>query len=95
MIVVVATSHLKPEHLPQALNIYRALVTATRKEPGCLRYELVQNHADPNRVAMIEEWADEAALQQHLGSPDFLERVAELRPLVASPSELNRYTPVF
>jgi len=94
MVTVVAQSQFKKERLDEVLAIYQGLVFQTRKEPGCRRYELFQNQADPTRLTMIEEWEDDAALQTHLTSPGFHALVGQLKAFASAPSELARYTQV-
>jgi quinol monooxygenase YgiN len=36
-----------------------------RKEPGCEQFEIFQSVADPDRLALLERWADQAALDTH------------------------------
>ncbi|MBL8051859.1 MAG: antibiotic biosynthesis monooxygenase, partial [Nitrospira sp.] len=43
---VIARAHAKLDHVAQVREILTALVDVTRREPGCLSYELLQNHAD-------------------------------------------------
>ena len=41
-------------------------------EPGCLRFDLIQDPGDPNRVWLYEIYKDEAAFQAHTQAPHFL-----------------------
>ena len=42
------------------------LVPAARKENGCQRYELFEDQKAPGTFYTEEEWADQAALDEHL-----------------------------
>ena len=35
------------------------------KEPGCEQFEIFQSVARPDRLALLERWADQAALDEH------------------------------
>jgi quinol monooxygenase YgiN len=35
------------------------------KEPGCEQFEIFQSVLDPDRFALLERWADQAALDAH------------------------------
>lgn len=62
-------------------QVARALLSPTRREDGCLRYELVEDPRDPRSLTFIETWESEAHLQAHLASPHLLQaraRYAEL-----------------
>jgi len=95
MITVVATMHFRPEALDQALPILNRLVETTRREPGCLRYDLYRNVAQPGVLTMIEEWTDPSALDAHMANPNFQATVSSLGPLAAAPSQLTKLEPVF
>lgn len=37
-------------------------------EPGCLRFDVIQDEGDPSRIWLYEVYRDEAAFQQHIQS---------------------------
>lgn len=41
-------------------------------EPGCLRFDVIQDASDPNRIWLYEVYVDEAAFQAHLQAPHFI-----------------------
>lgn len=66
---IIATIVAYPEHCESVGSALRDMLTPTRAEPGCQRYELHVDQANPLRWVMIERWADAAALEAHLHSP--------------------------
>jgi quinol monooxygenase YgiN len=36
-----------------------------QKEPGCLQFEIFQSAVNPDKLTLLELWADEAALDVH------------------------------
>lgn len=46
-----------------------SLVGPTRKEPGCLCYNLHQSKADPTQFMFYEQWASKEALDAHGKTP--------------------------
>ena len=40
-------------------------------EPGCLRFDVIQDPKEPNRVWLYEVYKDEAAFQEHTKAPHF------------------------
>ena len=78
MIKVIARSVIKENHLPDALKIYKLLVTETVKESGCITYELFQELDNSNNLTLIEEWEDMEALQRHTQTPHFITLVGQL-----------------
>ena len=45
---------------------------SVENEPGCLRFDVIQDGADPNRIWLYEVYVDEAAFQEHLKAPHFI-----------------------
>jgi autoinducer 2-degrading protein len=41
-------------------------------EPGCLRFDVIQDSNDPDRVWLYEVYRDEAAFEAHTQSPHFI-----------------------
>ena len=44
---------------------YRTRCTEVMKEPGCEQFEVFQSVVDPDRLALLERWSDQAALDVH------------------------------
>jgi quinol monooxygenase YgiN len=55
------------------------------KEPGCLRYVLMEVIAEPGRFLTYERWTNKAALDAHMVTPDIKEIVPKLQPILAKP----------
>ncbi len=47
--------------------VYRARCAEVLREPGCLQFEIFQSAVDPDKLALLELWADQAALDVHAG----------------------------
>ena len=45
---------------------------SVRDEPGCFRFDMLENVSDPNRFHLYEVYADEAALEDHRKAPHYL-----------------------
>ena len=74
MIHVMARITVKPDCAAAARDILATLVTETRKEAGCLAYELFQRPDAPHVFQTVEQWTDQAAADAlmatpHVGSP--------------------------
>ena len=46
-----------------------SLVAPTRKEAGCINYDLHQSPDDPGKFLFHENWTSKAALDAHLKMP--------------------------
>lgn len=88
---VVARITARPDTVAKVQTLLRGLLEPTRREPGCLRYTLLCNHADPTDFTFVEEWADQAALDAHLASPHVQAALAEVPRLLAAPPDIRSY----
>ncbi len=55
------------------------------KEPGCLKYVLMEVIAEPGRFLTYERWTNKAALDAHMVTPDIKEVVPKLQPILSKP----------
>jgi quinol monooxygenase YgiN len=62
---VIARVRAKTEYVAQVRDTLSALVEPTRRESGCLSYELLQNGSDPTDFVFVEQWASAAAERAH------------------------------
>ena len=44
---------------------------SVRDEPGCFRFDILQDGSDPNRFYLYEVYADQAALEAHRQAPHY------------------------
>jgi len=79
----------KPEHVAQVEAELRALVAATRKEPGNLRYDLLRRANGAPGFDLFESYEDAAALQAHRDSAHFNAFVAKVGAWLAGPGEIR------
>ncbi len=89
---VIATFAVRPEYVDDFIAVARAtLVEPTRREDGCVQYDLCQDVADPTRFVMIEAWDSEAALEAHLARESLHAAVARLAPMAAEQPKVARF----
>jgi autoinducer 2-degrading protein len=70
-------------------------ICSVRDEPGCLRFDVLQDQADPDRYYFYEVYRDEAAFQAHLETPHLARWRAAAEECLAEPSRATRCTTVF
>lgn len=71
MLKVIAEDFIKPDCIEKVMPLYRELLSATRKEPSCLAYDLYIDEEDPGHFIFIEEWPNQQALDLHCASEHF------------------------
>ena len=69
MLTVVAKVRAKPGREDEVLRELQILVEETRKEVGCLNYDLHRSQTEPAVFMFYENWTDRAALDAHAASP--------------------------
>jgi quinol monooxygenase YgiN len=67
---------------------------AERDEPGCLRFNVLQDGGDPDVYYFYEVYADEAALERHRATPHYAVWRGAADTL-DGPAEVVRCRPVF
>lgn len=91
---VVARIKAKPDRVGAVKNLLRGLVEPTRREAGCIVYELLQNTADPTDFTFVEEWSGREALDEHLSSEHIRNALPQLSDLAIEDADIRTYTVV-
>lgn len=65
MYVVLGTIRVKPEHLPEFVEQVRAHAARSVREPGCLRFDVLQDTADPLTICLYEVFRTKTDLEAH------------------------------
>ncbi|WP_225890008.1 putative quinol monooxygenase [Indioceanicola profundi] len=60
---------VRAEHRDAVLRLLLDVARHSRREPGCLRYDVTQEEADSNVLVLWEEYTDEAAVEAHHAAP--------------------------
>jgi quinol monooxygenase YgiN len=92
-LAVVAVFRALPEAVDELGDRLAGLVTATRREAGCVRYDLHVDIADPLRFVFVEEWADSDALAAHNGSEHLRALLTDLPRLAEEAPQVYRLRP--
>ncbi len=95
MIKVVAKQTIKEDMIESCKTVIQGLVEATRKEDGCISYELYQDIKQKNIFTFIEEWESTDALKKHMNTQHFLEAIPKISAMQEKEEEINVYSIVF
>lgn len=87
MISITAIIKSKPENIEEVKNMIHHLVTETRKEAACVRYDL---HTTENVFIIWEEWKDQAGLDLHNNQAYLQDFIQKSESLVASPIQVYK-----
>ena len=71
MIAVVVQLHVKAESLDQFIAETKENARNSRKEPGVVRFDVIQQVDDPSRFVLFELYRDEQAIEAHRGTAHY------------------------
>ncbi|MDD4781205.1 MAG: putative quinol monooxygenase [Tissierellia bacterium] len=94
MIKVIAKGTFYEDKIEEAKNLYSKLVEESRKEKGCIAYNLYQSNDNRLVLLMIEEWDSNESLEIHKQSKHFTELVPQISKLRKF-NELNTYELIY
>jgi quinol monooxygenase YgiN len=80
---VVTYIEVLPSAAAEAARLLEDVANASRKEPGNLRYEILQRLGEPSQFAILEVWNDAKAFQQHDATALMKQFRDRLKPLQA------------
>ena len=89
---VVARAIAKPDKEAELRSVLTGLLEATRKEAGCIHYELLQNNANPTEFAFVEERENDQAVDAHLSASHVQNAMARFPDLLVTDLDLQRYS---
>jgi quinol monooxygenase YgiN len=96
MLALLVTIHIQPERrdafLASMLDDARGSVN---DEPGCLRFDVLQDSNDPNTIYLYEVYRDQAALDAHGKAPHFIRWRDTVKDWYASPIQVTGCTTIF
>jgi quinol monooxygenase YgiN len=93
MIFVVSKSIVKEDKVAEYKQQVVRLIEETRKEEGCISYDLCEDIDNHNILTFIEKWENKQYLDAHMKTAHFIEIVPKLKDLRES-SELSIYKQV-
>ena len=75
MLIVVARYVVAEGQENTVLSLLRLNAEASRREPGCVEFSVLQDVSDPRRILLYERYTDEEAFQAHRRSTHFRDLV--------------------
>jgi autoinducer 2-degrading protein len=87
MVAINVILEIHPDRIDEFLDIMCANAAASRKEPGCIRFEISRQFDKPNVFSLAELYQDEAAVELHYAT----EHVARWRAAAKTNLVLSRH----
>src|SRR6202047_91900 len=94
MVVLAVTWMAKIGRESEVTAIFEKLTAESRKEPGCLMYQVHKHKTDSRRFFIYEQYKDDAALEAHRTSSHFLQLAKKDLPKIADRVEGHLFEPV-
>jgi quinol monooxygenase YgiN len=88
-IYVVTHVDFTPKNAPAGEKALLQYAADSRKEPGALRFEVLQEAAQANHFILIETWRDRATYDTHLGTAATIQFRDVLQPLIGAPFDVR------
>jgi len=70
-------------------------IGSTRDEPGCYRFDVLQDDNDPNVIYFYEVYKDDAAFEEHKTQPHYFKWRDTVQDWHAVPSQVTFTTSIF
>jgi quinol monooxygenase YgiN len=88
-VTVIATFQAKLGKEQELKKALIGLVIPTRKEKGCVNYDLHQSPADKSKFLFHENWTSKEALEEHLQKPHIKELLPRLDELAVGMPDIQ------
>src|SRR5215468_8517612 len=85
MYIVCVSVHVKPEHIDEFIQATRANHEGTRKEPGNLRFDVLQAEEDPSRFFLYEVYKTAEDFPKHHATTHYQKWREIVAPWMAEP----------
>ena len=94
-VIVISHVDIAPNPAPNpkvtAADMLKDLAEASRREPGNVRFDVVQHTMRANHFTVVEVWRDQKALDAHVASPHARQYRDTLQPMTGSPLDERVY----
>lgn len=92
MIVVTGRVQVPPEAREPFIEVARKMCRHSREDEGCSGYRVYADLEQDDRYVIVEEWADDEALQKHFAQAHTREFLTALGPLLGEPADAIFHT---
>jgi len=92
MFVVHVHVHVQPERLDEFIAATLANARASQQEPGVVRFDVIQDQADPAHVVLVEVYRDDEASAAHKTTAHYATWRDAVADLMVKPRESTRFS---
>jgi len=95
MLVVHVHARVEPERVQEFLAFTLANATASLEEPGVVRFDVIQDQADPSHVVLVEVYRDADAAAAHKQTRHYATWRDAVAQLMAEPRASTKFSVIF
>lgn len=95
MVIVHVDVRVLPDRIDDFLTATRTNADASLDEPGVLRFDVLQDGADPTHVVLSEVYRGEEAAAAHKDTPHYATWRDAAAPMMARPRTSTRFAAAF
>jgi autoinducer 2-degrading protein len=96
MLALIVTAKVKPAERERFLSVIEDdAISSVRDEPGCVRFEVLQDKDDQDTYYFFEVYQDEAALEAHTKTPHYARWMEAREVVLAQPPQRIRTSLLF
>ena len=95
MLVVHVHARVEPPRVEDFLAATQVNARASLAEPGVLRFDVIQDQADPEHVVLTEVYRDDDASAAHKLTPHYAVWRDSVAEMMAEPRASTRFSAVF
>jgi autoinducer 2-degrading protein len=95
MLVNLVKVRVRAEQRQRFLEAIEVDCTGSNQEPGCARFDVLQDANDPDVYYFYEAYEDQAAIDHHRSTPHYATWRAVVPDAIDGPIEITQTTAVF
>ncbi len=90
--MIIANLLIKPEKIKDFVEAARVMIENSNKEPGCRFYKLFQDPYENTKFVFVEEYKNQAAVNEHFAAEYFKAFGPKIADFVAEPGKIKIVT---
>lgn len=89
MVQTVSKIFVKKDKVDELIELFKEMIEPTKKEEGCIQYEMYQDEEDATILIVLEQWESRENFDMHLQSEHFERIVPKMSELMVKETEMN------
>lgn len=95
MEVTLVEINVHQDKVEEFLKVFHANHLGALKEPGNLRFDVLQDQQEPTRFYIYEAYVDNTAVAAHKKTPHYLQCVEALEGIMTGPRKKTQFKAIY